>query len=283
MSCCCTLRQGKLRATASRQGFLRNDPWSCDSFCGGGCNIEIGVGFLCVGNACDYVWAICCVGLLDTLKVRMHVLVTANICQCGKNRFSRSVLRSHPSCLLQDWIIFPKSSDSPGDLHSCKCQSHRMRNRISCCSFIIEASICAYEKWTGKVSLVILASLFIQILIGCSDWLSHFPWFSVGVIDCYWWYPLRPKLISVSLSVSLIPAVYDGPVVTNISCGKRHDVPFAVFIRLLALSVSDTLFIAACELSVKLVLTLMLWYEWGFDDLLRLSSWWFASLLFMSL
>lgn len=78
----------------------------------------------------------------------------------------------------------PKSSDSPGDLHSCKCQSHRMRNRISCCSFIInEASICAYEKWTAKVSLVILASLFIQILIGCSDWLSHFPWFSVGVID----------------------------------------------------------------------------------------------------
>lgn len=146
---------------------------------------------------------LCRTGSLDTLKVWMHVLVTANICLCGKNRFSRSVLRTHPSCLLQDWISFPKSNDSLWDLHSRECQSHRMRNRISCCSFIIKASICAYEKWTSEVSLVILASLFIKILIGCSDWLNHFPWFSVGVIDCYWWYPLRPKLISVSLSVSL--------------------------------------------------------------------------------
>lgn len=163
MSCCCTLRQEKLRATASHQGFLWNDPWSCDSFCGGGCNIEIGVGFLCVGVVCDYVWAIYCVGLLDTLKVRMHVLVTANICLCGENRFSRIVLRSHPSCLLQDWISFPKSSDSPWDLHSCECQSHRMRNRISCCSFIIEASKCSNEKWTaglfGYTGLIIYSNL----------------------------------------------------------------------------------------------------------------------------
>lgn len=110
-----------------------------------------------------YVWAIYCVGLLDTLKVRMHVLVTANICLCGENRFSRSVLRSHPSCLLQDWISFPKSSDSPWDLHSCECQSHRMRNRISCCSFIIEASKCSYEKWTaglfGYTGLIIYSNL----------------------------------------------------------------------------------------------------------------------------
>ncbi len=73
----------------------------------------------------------------------------------------------------------------------------------------------------------------------------------------YWWYPLRPKLISVSLSVSLIPAVYDGPVVTNISFGKCCDVRFTVFMRFLALSVFDALFIAACELSVQLVLTLV--------------------------
>ncbi len=182
---------------------------------------------------------------------------------CGENGFRQSILRTHPSCLLQDWIGFPKSNDSPGDLHSCECQSHRMRNRISCCSFIIEASICTYKMGTAKVSLVILASLFIQILIVCSDWLNIFPSFSVGVIDCYWWYPLRPELISVSLSVSLIPAVYDGPVVTNISCGTRCDVRFAVFMCFLALSVFDALFIAACELSVELVLTLVWMRFWA--------------------
>jgi len=87
----------------------------------------------------------------------------------------QSVLSTHPSCLLQDWISFPKSNDSPGDLHRCECQSHRMLNRISCCSFITEASVWTYEIGTANVSLVILASLFIQILIFCSDWLNNFP------------------------------------------------------------------------------------------------------------
>lgn len=160
------------------------------------------------------------------IKGLKHILVPANICLCDENGFRQSVLRTHPLCLLQDWISLAKSNDSPRDLHSCECQSHRMQNRISCCSFIIEASICTYEMWTARVSLVILASLFIQILMVYSDWLNHFPQFSVDVIDCYWWNPLRPELISVSLSFSLIPAVYDGPVVTNISCGKRCDVRF---------------------------------------------------------
>lgn len=38
----------------------------------------------------------------------------------------------------------PEKQWLTGDLHSGECQSHRMRNRISCCSFNIEVSICTY-------------------------------------------------------------------------------------------------------------------------------------------
>lgn len=118
---------------------------------------------------------LCKTGSLCTLKVRKHVLVPANICLCSENGFRQSVLRTHPSCILQDWISFPKSNDSPGDLHSCECQSHRMRNRISCCSFIIKATVCSYEMWTRR-SLFAYAGFIIYSNRNRLFWLAKSGW-----------------------------------------------------------------------------------------------------------
>ncbi len=256
MSCCWTLRQeswGRLRATEDSCGtipgrvtasleevaILRSE-WV---FCEWGMDV-IMCGPYIVQN-----------GFIRYIKVRYE-----RMCWCCKyssvwqKGVRQSILSTHPSCLLQDWISFLKSNDSPGDLHRCECQSHRMLNRISCCSFITEASV-----WNRNCqSLFGYTGFIIYSNLNLLFWLAKsFPIILSRCYRLYWWYPLRPKLISVSLSVSLIPAVYDGPVVTNISFGKCCDVRFTVFMCFLALSVFDALFIAACELSVQLVLTLV--------------------------